>query len=130
MYTIDEIKKLRTEIRVYGLSIPSGFEGATDEELQRVYNGIGPEAWCPLFRSAATWLLRFFDAVALIHDYEYSLKEKSYARFTMANIRFAWNAFRSAVLQIPGQQGAKVACCGFLLALLCQIFGYTGYCSV
>ena len=126
-YSIEHIRILRDEIRMCGLSVPEGFEDETDEALAAAYNGIGPDAWCAFFRELTTWLLGFFEAVALIHDCEYSAPNKSYRAFTAANLRFAYNAVRSAVLRTPGRQAAKVAGCGLLLALLCQLFGYKGY---
>ena len=129
-YSIEHIRTLCDEIRMCGLSVPAGFDAASEEELAAAYNGIGPDAWCPVFRELTTWLLGFFEAVALIHDFEYSAPNKSYRAFTAANLRFAYNAVRSAVLRTPGRQAAKVAGCGLLLALLCQLFGYSGYRNV
>jgi hypothetical protein len=126
-YSMGHIRILRDEIRTCRLSVPEGFSEASDEDLVRAYNGIGPDAWCPILRRLVTWLLAFFEAVALIHDYEFGCPEKSYARFTAANLRFAYNAIRRAIIRTPGRYALKVAGCGLLLALLCQIFGYSGY---
>ena len=130
-YSLDHIRELRQLIDRYGLSAPPEFFQADDAFLQSAYNGIGPESWCPVFRNLTSFLLQFFEADALIHDFEYSGKAKSYSHFTQANLRFAWNAANLAFSRIGSlQKAVKVAALGLLLALLCQLFGYEGYTTV
>ena len=127
-YSVDHIRELRQQIELYALSAPPEFFLTDDASLQTAYNGIGPESWCPVFRNLTSFLLQFFEADALIHDFEYSGKAKSYSHFTQANLRFAWNAAKLAFSRIgPLQKAVKVAALGLLLALLCQLFGYKGY---
>lgn len=128
LYEISDIQALRAEALQAGLSMPGSFMDASDELLQRCYNGIGPDRWSSRFRHLTTYLLEFFEADALIHDYEYSLPEKSYWHFTLANIRFIWNAAMLAFARHGGcGKAIRIALLGSLLGLLCQLFGYGGY---
>lgn len=128
LYEIADIQALRAEAMQAGLSIPESFMDASDELLQRCYNGIGPDRWSSRFRNLTTYLLEFFEADALIHDYEYSLPDKSYFQFTVANLRFIWNAAVLAFVRHGGCGNAiRITLLGCLLGLLCQLFGYGGY---
>lgn len=102
---------------------PDSFWAASDSELARAYNGIGPERWPSWIRAVITAMLRPFQAAAFVHDWEYSLPEKSYRAFTAANCRLAANTAREALYDcrisfIPA---------GIAAALLCQVFGYAAY---
>lgn len=128
LYDIADIQALRAEALQAGLSMPGSFMDASDELLQRCYNGIGPDRWSSRFRQLTTYLLEFFEADALIHDYEYSLPEKSYGHFSLANIRFIWNAAVLALVRYGDcWQTIRIMAFGCLLGLLCQLFGYGGY---
>lgn len=126
-YGIEHIRELRDIAWSRMLSVPKNFAMVELSVLQACYNGIGPDRWCPRFRRLTTWLLGFFEADALIHDYEYSLTDKSYSLFTLANLRFAYNAALLAFDRLSFRPAIKVALLGLLLALLCQTFGYSGY---
>jgi len=112
--------ELCCEIRA---SAPPEFWTASVDELERAYNGIGPEDWPEWVRKFISILLRPFAAAALIHDYEFSREYKSYGMFTDANIRLAVNVAKFAVFDhrpilIPY---------GVAAGLLCQFFGYQAY---
>ena len=126
-YSRSHIRDLRYTAVIYGLSAPEGFWCEPEDGLARLYNGIGPEAWSARFRRLTTWLLSFFEADALIHDFEYCLPEKSYLKFTLANVRFAWNACKLAFGKNRFREACRVSLLGVFLALLCQCFGYEGY---
>ena len=126
-YSRSHIRELRYIAVMHGLSMPDGFSTESEDMLCMLYNGIGPEAWSAHFRRLTTWLLSFFEADALIHDYEYSLPGKSYWKFTLANLRFAWNACKLAFGKYRFREACRVSLLGVFLALLCQCFGYDGY---
>ena len=126
-YSRSHVRELRYLAVIHGLSAPDQFWAESEEWLTEFYNGIGPEAWSGKFRRLTTWLLEFFETDALIHDYEYSLPGKSYWKFTLANVRFAWNACVLAFGAYSFRRACRVAVLGVFLALLCQIFGYGGY---
>jgi hypothetical protein len=99
-----------------GLSFPPESEGKTYAWLQRHYNGIGAE-WMPrVARRLATWLFRKMEPAALYHDVEFLCKNKSYWKFTKANIRLFYN-------------GIKLGCffSAFFLAAVCQMFGWSAW---
>ena len=128
-FGLRHIQGLRRDIIANNLVAPAGFFRATDLELQQCYNGIGPDRWAPRFRDLVSKLLRSFEADALIHDWEYTFQPKTYTHFTIANARFLINTFVAAYAGNQGRwskiisQTAK----GALLALLCQLFGWSGY---
>lgn len=126
-YTIQHITELRSLVTRYRLSVPADFHAASDDLLVRCYNGIGPDRWIPILRKLSTWLLSFFEADALVHDYEFCQANKSYWHFTMANTRFCWNALLLAFQAYPAKTAVKVGLLGVALGVLCQAFGYSGY---
>lgn len=126
-YPLDHVRELR-DVALSRLSAPEAFRSERLVILHACYNGIGPDRWSTRFRGFVTWVLGFFEADALIHDYEYSLPQKSYWLFTVANLRFAFNSVVLAAVRFGvSRKTAKVAALGLLLALLCQFFGYSGY---
>ena len=126
-YPLDHVRELR-DVALSRLSAPDSFRSEHLEILHGCYNGIGPDRWSTRFRAFVTWVLGFFEADALVHDYEYSLPQKSYWLFTVANLRFALNSVILAAVRFGvARKTAKVAALGLLLALLCQLFGYSGY---
>ena len=115
-YSIAEIGRLRTHIYFSLMSVPDGFLETPREDLQQIYNGVGPEHWSGRFRRVMTWVLDFLEGPALIHDWEYVKQPKTYWRFTVANLRLAKNA------RLDGHPVA-----GFAAGLLCQIFGWRAW---
>ena len=126
-YTCTHIRDLRNIAGFCRLLAPKGFWQEDDHRLTEIYNGIGPEQWSSRFRRLTTRFLQFFAAGALIHDYEYSLREKNYKKFTLANLRFAYNACKLAFGNYRIRLACRVSLFGILLALLCQCFGYSAY---
>ena len=126
-YSAEHVRALRERARRYRLWMPEGFEDADDDVVRRCYNGIGPDRWASQARGLVTWLLGFFEADAMLHDFEYSLPAKTYARFTLANSRFCVNAVLLALQAYPLKLALKVAVLGVMLGVLCQVFGYSGY---
>ena len=126
-YSLDHVRALRERARRYRLWMPEGFADAPDELIRRCYNGIGPDRWASCARGLVTWLLGFFEADAMLHDFEYSQPDKSYGHFTLANVRFCVNAVLLALQAHPLKLAVKVAALGVLLGVLCQVFGYSGY---
>ena len=93
-YSIAHIRKLRRIVLKHNLPRPEGFDEATDEQLQEIYNGIGSNK----FRSLLwliTKLFSVFEASALIHDYCWSkyFNDGSRKRFDFSN-----NCFRAGNL--------------------------------
>ena len=60
---------------------------------------------------------------ALIHDFEYVTARRSYCAFTLANLRFGFNA----ILEARSLRSWRLFRLGVLLALLCQLFGWSAF---
>ena len=123
-----QIKKLRQLIADAKLNVPDGFEETSIENLQKCYNGIGPQAWSICFRSYVTRILNSFEPEALIHDWEYTYSPKQYCFFTIANVRFLLNGIKySFYLYGLNSRTLKQVRLALILALLCQLFGWSAY---
>lgn len=108
-----DIRRLRTLIYFSRMSVPDDFLKTPIEELQRIYNGVGPGHWSARFRRFTSWVLDFLEAPAMIHDWEYTFRPKTYWSFTLANLRLAKNSARDGHLFA-----------GLTAGLLCQLFGW------
>ena len=117
------IPYLRAFCYEFHADAPDSFWCASDAELAQAFNGIGAAYWPKWLRVTLTALLKSFQAAALIHDWEYSQKEKSCRAFTAANWHLAVNIAREAFYDChPG-----VIPVGMLAAILCQAFGWHAY---
>jgi creatinine amidohydrolase/Fe(II)-dependent formamide hydrolase-like protein len=114
---------LRAFCNEFGAFAPESFWLAFETELAAACNGIGPDCWPAWLRHTLTWLLRPLEASAAIHDWEYSLPDKTFRSFTAANAHLAANVMLEAVYD------CRPACMltGIPAALLCQIFGWRAY---
>jgi hypothetical protein len=114
---------LRVFCNEFGAFAPDSFWEATGSELAAACNGVGPDRWPAWLRLTLTWLLRPLEASAEIHDWEYSLPDKSFRSFTAANIHLAANVMLEAVYD------CRPACMltGILAAFVCQLFGWHAY---
>ncbi len=122
-YPVAYVREIREHCDRIGVRAPASFWRASMEELAAAFNGVGPDRWCPVFRSAVSWLLKPFFTAALPHDWEYSQPEKSYLAFTAANWRFAVNSWIEAL----DERRPGMIFMGLALAVLCQVFGWGGY---
>lgn len=122
-YSVEYVESLRRHCIRIGVRAPRSFRTAPPELLARAFNGVGPDSWCPVFRSAVSWLLKPFFTAALPHDWEFSQSEKSFRAFTFANLRFAWNS----CLEALDERRPSMIASGIALAVLCQVFGWGGY---
>ena len=122
-FPIEYVRQLRITCDRIGIKSTANFWTASPERLSDAFNEIGPEQWCPRFKKLTKWLLEPFFAAALQHDWETSREYKSWGMFTDANIRFVYNALQEGI----DQKKLALFFMGFLLALLCQFFGYKTY---
>lgn len=111
-----DIETLKNQAIRSGCWLPPGFADVSASELD--YNGIGPEYWQPWMRKILTFLLKFMQEAAMIHDYEFSLGG-SYWKFTIANIRLLLNGLKAA----KKAKRPTAYFCAVAAAVLCQIFG-------
>ena len=115
-YTLKQVAALRGEVREHHFSVPRGFERCSTRRLREYYNGVGAESWSPYFRKFVSYLLGFLNAPALVHDYEFSRRKKSFWLFSKANLRLVYNCAWEWHLLL-----------GLVAGLLCEIFGYGAY---
>ena len=127
--TIEKITVLLQQISTARLSVPQGFSASSTETLRECYNGVGPDAWSSRFRKFVTWLLEPFEPDALIHDWEFTFAPRTYKAFTAANWRFLCNGIRFAVYTHKFKLRAVIvqSIKAVLLALICQLFGWSGF---
>ena len=129
MYSRQHVRGLRERARNAAYSAPNYFWRLGVGKLRRCYNGIGPDRWSKRFRALVTRLLALFETEALIHDVEYTYQPKTYRHFTVANLRFAYNGIVAAWYDhgMFCRAFYRQAGAGILLAVLCQLFGWSGY---
>lgn len=74
MYSITEIKEILANAQEQELEAPDDFWASDLTELQTILNGYGPDSWCEEAREKLTWIYRYYQESAGIHDvrYEYS----------------------------------------------------------
>ena len=116
MTNVEHIKYIRQKAIALKFSFPPTFKRYSSKRLVKLYNGIGAE-WMPKwFRGFVTYIFYRLEAAALLHDFEFTRKKKSYWRFTVANLRLAYNAARS-----------RRPLLGLGAMVICQIFGWYAY---
>ena len=97
-YTEEDIKKLLGKIRDAGLSAPAQMLSAAPAELVGVCNGIGAEWMSERSRAVLTKALKYCEAAAAIHDFEYDAQTSSQPA---ADERFLMNALREVRYTFP-----------------------------
>ena len=91
-----KIQALRDMVSRWNLDDAGLLSKYTDEELGRMYNGIGPEAFPDWIRSTLDGLNPTLEPVAFIHDVEWSQPEKSKEAWKESNRRFYENGVKAA----------------------------------
>ena len=124
-----EINRLKEVCAACALEGREKLYAHTDEELCRIYNGIGPEYFPGWLRTVLDALHPSLAPVALIHDVEWSESDGKAETFAESNARFRRN-------------GCKVACAAFgwwrprryfvvwdavKFARICQRFGWSAF---
>lgn len=116
MTDIEYIRYLRQTAIALKFSFPPNFKRYNSKRLLRCYNGVGAE-WMPdWLLKVVTFLCDRLEAPALLHDFEFVHGKKSYWRFTVANVRLAYNAAKSRRILL-----------GIAAAIICQLFGWYAY---
>lgn len=126
-YSIEHVMGLRSTALKRNLYAPHLFWAVPLDVLCACYNGVGPDAWSQVLRAFVTRVLDMYEEDALIHDFEFAFAPRTYGAFTLANLRFAWNATVNAFYCVNLITGFQHVIFGMLLALLCQLFGWRGF---
>lgn len=129
MYTLEEIAAMRQKCEELELEGREKLSRYTDEELQVICNGIGPEAFPHGVRSITTSLHPTLEPVAMIHDVEFEESDGLKSTFTEVNDRYytngciaakaeyGWYDLRRYVVMIQALRHSR----------LCQLGGWYGF---
>ena len=129
MATIDEAIDLRALCKAYGLENAEILEKYTDEELARIYNGIGPEAFPQWLRAVLDAIHPSLAPVAFIHDVEWNESDGTKEAFAESNARFRRNGCKVAT-ELFGwwrPRRYKVMWDAVKFARICQRFGWSAW---
>lgn len=108
-----------------GLSLPTAFRHETPDALGRFYNGVGA-GWFPVrLRKVVTGILERLEPLAFVHDVEFATAPPNYFAFSLAQVRWAYNAL---LLAIHYQHHRfRFLLTAWLAACCCQLGGYRGF---
>lgn len=125
MVKIEELIQLCRDADLDGYGI---LELYSEEELSRIYNGIGPDRFPKILRDALSALHPTLLPCALIHDVQYHIGG-SYEEFTLANKMFGENGKKMAYYRYAWYDPRRylVAYKARVFADLCQFRGWDGY---
>ena len=87
--TVKELIRKARELNLENVEILDRY---SEEEISRIYNGIGPDRFPDWLRKIVTESAELFEAAALIHDVEYD-EGGTREQFTAANDRFRRNCY-------------------------------------
>lgn len=87
--SVKELIKKARKLRLENVEILDRY---SEEEISRIYNGIGPDRFPDWLRKIVTESAELFEAAALIHDVEYD-EGGTREQFTAANDRFSRNCY-------------------------------------
>lgn len=129
MYTLEEIAALRNKCDELKLEGREKLSRYTDEELQVICNGIGPEAFPHGVRSITTSLHPTLEPVAMIHDVEFEGSDGLKSTFTEINDRYYTNGITAAEAEYAWYNPVRYIVIAQALrhSRLCQLGGWYGY---
>lgn len=125
MLDLDHVANLWAQAITYDLEIPDSMRLASLEQVASAYNGIGPD-WLPShLRSWLTGRFGYFEAAALVHDWEYQYaQDRSHKAFTACNERLRRNCKALLAKGCPWYKRPMYRRRPDLLADACQICGW------
>lgn len=129
MYTLEEIAALRQKCNDYKLENREILEKYSDEELQKICNGIGPDCFPGAARKIVDKLHPSLEPVAVVHDVEWWESDGSRASFYASNERFKCNGRKCALAEYPWYDLRRywVMHKARQFGNLCQVFGWEFY---
>lgn len=131
MYTLTEIAALRKRCNDLKLQGREVLDKYTDEELQLICNGIGPDAFPSGIRKFVTAIHPTLECSAFIHDVEWWESIGTWEHFTASNDRYAINSIILAKAEYTWYNPLRyiVIAQGYRHARTCQLFGWEAYLS-
>ena len=129
MATAIEAKRLRGLCENHELENREILVKYSNEELGRIYNGIGPESFPGWMRTLLDSLHPSLAPVALIHDVEWSESDGTRIGFDMSNARFRRNGWKIATEMFGWWRPRryKVMWDAWKFARICQRFGWSAW---
>lgn len=109
--------------------VNSIFYDLNDDQLEKIYNGCGPD-WLPVVaREKLTDYLSFFEAAFLEHDVSFQISDSTKEGFDEANKRLYINCKKLAneVSWLTPLQRARRYWQAYLIYRACQRLGWSAY---
>jgi hypothetical protein len=92
---------LKDLCKKYDLEATKEFWATENSELEKIYNGAGPD-WLPAWgRAVLTEFLEIFQAAFVVHDYDYAVADKTEEGFKIVNERMWRNMKKILDLEYP-----------------------------
>ena len=129
MASLKDTREARDLANRYGLEHREIAAKYTDEELAKLYNGIGPEAFPQWLRAVLDTLHPSLAPVAFIHDLEWSESDGSEEGFARSNDRFYRNGVKVAESEFGWWRPRRYAVIwhAWKFARICQKFGWSAW---
>ena len=123
--TVKELIRKARELNLENVEILDRY---SEEEISRIYNGIGPDRFPDWLRKIVTESAELFEAAALIHDVEYD-EGGTREQFTESNNRFYRNGKKAAFATYSWYDPRRyfVWNTSRRYRNLCQLFGWEGW---
>lgn len=93
--------ELRQDCMSLDLQYPEYFLAIEDQELARIYNGVGAEDWPKPMREFITFIYRHFETSALIHDVRFDYSDGTIKGCQIANKEMFDNLHRTLAKLYP-----------------------------
>lgn len=124
---IAEVRHLRELCEKYQLERREILAKFSDEELAKIYNGMGPDAFPDWMRKALDALHPSLKCVVLIHDVENELSDGTEESFQASNDRFRHNGIKVAKIEFKWYNPRRylVMFDAAKYAAVCQLFGWS-----
>lgn len=129
MYTLEEIAALRKKCLALKLDNAEIILKYTNEELQNICNGIGPEAFPDAIRAFVSNINPTLQPAAFIHDVEWYESTGEVEDFSESNSRLRQNGDKCAEAEYGWYNPIRyyVMWKAQKLAAMCQFFGLEFY---
>ena len=127
--TTKHIAQLRAAAERYGLDDRWIADKYTDEELAKIYNGLGPDSFPRWLRAVITDLNPLLEPVASIHDIEWHEADGSREAFNAANQRWTRNGDRVAPVEVRAGDPRRYLLMNRVRRFgnYCQAFGWSAW---